>query len=561
MRVNKENFVEVFPSIQAAIQKSSFVSFDLEFSGLRFRHQYFPKTCHLESNQSIYERFAYVGQNFLPLQIGISCFYETPLKAGQTQKTYAEETFSFLVHQSDSSSRFVQSDCVNFLSRHKFDFGTTFLTGLPCKHVKGHITDFVLSNSPGTPDSSSTSPNSWITPLADHLKMQESSISSFLIKSSKKQYSRPVMKEASMVVEKVCQWLDTELAHKDQEFIVGSKMVGEAAKELLMSRKFEGLGEVRVGESEVWVHRGEGKQGAGQIEEKSNGEEEEKGNEGERKSLEWLAERYGFSLVFLELVKAKVPMIGHFSIFDWLYLYGACYEPLPKKLTDFLKGLNTIFPTIFDTKCVVSQAKKIDKKLIPGLSAMHQYLKSGVSKDANLIKAAHFDEKLMHDAGYDSSITGFCFIYLTAILSSKKPVASIKKEDFLKSVGKLPEGNLMYLNSERKLDFDFDDDFDGVSSDDKQKAMMIMIDESFSEQSEASVDSLMEEISLAISEQHTYQYSRVHRLCFWTTFKDNKQPNIENIVKEMNFRFTGKATFTDYASSPVLGIERYPILK
>lgn len=535
MRVNKDNFAEHFQDIQSAIRSSDFVSFDLEFSGLRFRHDYFPRTSSLDTNQSIFERFSYVGQNFLPLQIGISCFYKSPIDQASKKMTYEEKTYSFMLAQTDDSCRFVQSDCVNFLSRHKFDFRECFIRGLPYAQVKGEVAELVENSDDG-----------WIDTLAGYLREKEGSDLGGAGGFGKKQYSKPVMAESNGVLMKIEAWIK-ESSESEVEMKTERKLTGEALVGMIKSKKDFGA-VAKVTKTGVIIHRAQVNAAEVKVEEQKHTE---------LSSLEWLAQRYGFSLVFLELMKAKVPIVGHFCIFDWLYIYGACYENIPKKLTDFLKGINTIFPTIFDTKCVVRDAKKFEKKLMPGLGKMFDHLKAGVTKPVDLIKSVQFDEELKHDAGYDSSITGYAFIYLKAIIISKQSLSTMKREDFLKTVGKLPEGNNLYLNSERIIDFDFEDDYDGVSADEKKRALLLTISSTYASKTEEDVDSLISQITSYLSDTNTFVYSRIHRLCLWLTIKDNVMPDMHELMAKLNDAFESKAVFTDYDSHVPVDIDRY----
>ncbi len=87
----------------------------------------------------------------------------------------------------------------------------------------------------------------------------------------------------------------------------------------------------------------------------------------------------GFSLVFKCLVEARKPIVGHNMIMDLLLIYHHFYKPLPskhlinfcffkslfflfvilEKLNQFKSSLHSLFPYIFDTKCILFNERKV----------------------------------------------------------------------------------------------------------------------------------------------------------------------------------------------------------
>jgi poly(A)-specific ribonuclease len=74
-------------------------------------------------------------------------------------------------------------------------------------------------------------------------------------------------------------------------------------------------------------------------------EEKQAAKDAKRKEeLRELKRKVGARAIFLALVEAKAPIIGHSPIFDLLFMYSHFKDELPRTLTDFKKAILTLFP-------------------------------------------------------------------------------------------------------------------------------------------------------------------------------------------------------------------------
>ena len=108
---------------------------------------------------------------------------------------------------------------------------------------------------------------------------------------------------------------------------------------------------------------------------------------------------------------------------DLMFIISNLGESLPDKYSEFKKMIKNNFDTIYDTKLLFEQFKKneINKNNLPikeiksVLDNMYPYLKSRFDHLIKFViktKNDKFKEEQFHSAGYDSYITGQCFLYM-----------------------------------------------------------------------------------------------------------------------------------------------------
>lgn len=67
----------------------------------------------------------------------------------------------------------------------------------------------------------------------------------------------------------------------------------------------------------------------------------------------------GFTKVFKLLVTLKKPIMGHNILLDLMFIYKQFYKPLPKKYSDFKTEINRIFPSVYDTKFISYELRRV----------------------------------------------------------------------------------------------------------------------------------------------------------------------------------------------------------
>ena len=133
--------------------------------------------------------------------------------------------------------------------------------------------------------------------------------------------------------------------------------------------------------------------------------------------LQYAVDRLGFTLIFIELVRRKCQMVAHCCILDWMFVFRNCLDDLPPLMSDFCNRLQVHFARIWDTKRMAVEASRFDSKVEIKLQLMFEYFKSAYNDKPQLLDTTVFAEELQHDAAYDASMTGYCFLHLSAILA------------------------------------------------------------------------------------------------------------------------------------------------
>ncbi|KAJ0180678.1 hypothetical protein K1T71_004082 [Dendrolimus kikuchii] len=376
MEITKNNFSDCLDYIIKDLKGSSFVGFDAEFtailSGDCFKHRLFD-TCEDRYNNIKNE----VG-NMIMTQIGLTMFkYERELD------TYVATGYTFhLCPQvfGDVDQSFIfQASTLRFLCRHNFDFNKFTYEGIPYlskaeeKEIRQQIKDKALFNN-----------------LSRSLELYEEKL---------------LQKHCS----EVSKWLSTN----DSETMyieVTSPVLRFIIHNELRIRFPNILTTDSLGNSKkVLIYRDKYVEGA---------------NSAPMAILEdnLMNHLLGFSQVISLLEKYRKPLIGHNLFLDTVLLHNQFIGPLPNKYTSFKKNINTMFPSIFDTKYI---SHEMSRKLsfdevwkTNALQDLYEFFSEGKCKKlqngVNLIKlSTPFNVKQSyHEAGWDSFCSAYCFIRL-----------------------------------------------------------------------------------------------------------------------------------------------------
>ncbi|XP_045585446.1 target of EGR1 protein 1 [Procambarus clarkii] len=133
IEVSEDNFVKVFPAIQAAIKDAAFVAVDCELTGIG-EH----KLLNYPEIDMRYQYTADIARNYAVISLGLSCFtcksvidIEMDIEGDDRIRShdYLVQTFNVLTLCNDS----FKADCkaIKFLLSHGFDFNKLYTKGLP----------------------------------------------------------------------------------------------------------------------------------------------------------------------------------------------------------------------------------------------------------------------------------------------------------------------------------------------------------------------------------------------------------------------------------------------
>ena len=147
----------------------------------------------------------------------------------------------------------------------------------------------------------------------------------------------------------------------------------------------------------------------------------------------------GFSLYIDYLCQKKIPIIGHNIYYDMMFLYDKLIGDLPDDFYSFKQKIHEYFPKIYDTKYISTVLTKKYKKCNIEKTNLDNVYKTVIKNKFDIYVPFFPDapngfclyndmeRDKLHDAGYDSIITGRSFILLNKALENKFEVTYVNK--------------------------------------------------------------------------------------------------------------------------------------
>ncbi|KAG5676597.1 hypothetical protein PVAND_006420 [Polypedilum vanderplanki] len=130
-----------------------------------------------------------------------------------------------------------------------------------------------------------------------------------------------------------------------------------------------------------------------------------------------LIEKIGIRLLMKEISKSKKPIVAHNCLLDFFYILTQCFEDLPENYNDFKKLIHRIFPNIIDTKFIAHSDHLKEFFSSTVLNQVLERLQKPPFKEIELEWENPYNTYSLkspkeHEAGYDSFLTGYCFLAL-----------------------------------------------------------------------------------------------------------------------------------------------------
>ena len=151
-------------------------------------------------------------------------------------------------------------------------------------------------------------------------------------------------------------------------------------------------------------------------------------------------EELGFSRFIEYLCEKKIPIIGHNIYYDMMFLYDKLIGDLPEDFYSFKEQIHKYFPVIYDTKYIsttlTQQYKKCNIEKTDLNNVYKTILKNKFDTYVDFFPDApngfclynDMERDKLHDAGYDSIITGRCFILLNKAMENEFEITNINKQ-------------------------------------------------------------------------------------------------------------------------------------
>lgn len=145
-------------------------------------------------------------------------------------------------------------------------------------------------------------------------------------------------------------------------------------------------------------------------------EEEEIELNQQKKEEENLLLKVGLRLILKEISKSQKLIVGHNMLYDIIFLYRQCFDDMPEDYNEFKKIINRTFPNIIDTKFVAHSDNfklELSSTILNDIYLELQQKKIVSHNDFGFETLEHsydMNTSKLHDAGYDSFITGICIL-------------------------------------------------------------------------------------------------------------------------------------------------------
>jgi len=124
--VTRKNFITMWPSMMLAIRNSHFLALDLELSGLGDRKQLSASSIDVR-----YSALCNIARSRSVISFGLACFCQGATDEDSHERKYNVQVFNLFLLCDDDY--IVESQALQFLVKHGFDFNKQYAFGIPYK--------------------------------------------------------------------------------------------------------------------------------------------------------------------------------------------------------------------------------------------------------------------------------------------------------------------------------------------------------------------------------------------------------------------------------------------
>jgi len=317
MEINKHNFELLLPTIREAIDESQFVSVDFEFTGLKKSND--QGNFYYDTLQDRYEKARNSAKSFLVPQCGICTFYWD-----DESKKYKAKAFNFYCFPATGSRELNISPCflcegksLEFLMQNGFNFNEWIEKGIPFLRSKEENQarerlNTLFDNEIKIDERNKEFYTQFKTQLDDFL--QNSTEKSILVKAPNRYLKK--------------------IIHQQVRKLTNGFVASESASS-------EEIRLTKLTEEEKYAYRNK-----------------------EEKLADEINDLIGFRKVIDYLILTKKPIVGHNMLLDICHMVQSFHSDLPHNFTNFQKRINTLFPTIFDTKYIIESTNKLREMFV-----------------------------------------------------------------------------------------------------------------------------------------------------------------------------------------------------
>jgi hypothetical protein len=388
MEVTVDNFNEVYPRFIQLLERAVYVSFDEEMTGImggsaeRNRKDDDPETR--------YQKMIIVANKFSIIQFGLCIFCEE-ISTEEGVPRLVAYPFNFYLFPAYGRDIIMSASSIDFLKKNNMDFNTWITKGITYTDEEGDTWAYkkhlepILAMAPSNNDGNSPAPVK-----RDRIVLTKQSDIDFINRN----------------IESLQDYISAQTATTSTD---SAAFQFEPTNAFLRRVIYETIDD-RFPQIEVC----QSKVKAGALEARIVSADKEVAYQKKRNDAQLAYEtNLGFRRLFKELVKAKLPVVGHNCFFDLLFLTRACVGTFPESLASYKTLLHTYFPVIFDTKYLGSSGCLGYTVQDTTLSDIYDYYhqKRGPVNDqvAVRIEDGWMAAEQYHSAGYDAYATGYVF--------------------------------------------------------------------------------------------------------------------------------------------------------
>ena len=476
MIVTKENYKNIFKLFKETCDDAKFVSFDCEMTGLNIDLKTEPTK--YDTQEYRYYKIKQGVEKFDIIQLGLTFFMERK-KIGENnieEEYYMERSFIFYLfknpenifysnyYQNKKNIFFYESlshpQSIKFLSENNFDFNTLIKKGIP--YTKLSYVDKIKKFLKEEKNIINKNWNYFLSRenemnLIDNIiKLTEFIFETKIEKGQKKpslvlKFNKEITKKFFLGYNfknilmcdnfniqniKGDNCVEIKLTKNGDDTLFNMKYKNIENFKDLIKKNPKMIYELKYEQNDKYNTNNKNDKFI------SLWEEEEKAKENAiEKQIE---EELGFTNYIKYLSTKSLPLIGHNIYFDLMFIYDKFISDLPPDFYTYKTSLHKYFPIIYDTKTISffednleSKTnlevlfKTIQKKKFDTYVKFEQDKENGFNKELNEL----------HDAGYDSKITGECFVLMNKALENNYLVNNKEKNNKKKKKPKIEEEN------------------------------------------------------------------------------------------------------------------------
>lgn len=394
MEITRLNFIETLPIITEAIEDSSFIAIDAEFTGLTSRR----RENALDTCDERYLKLINGTKDFMIVQFGVCTF-----NWDEEQQQYIAKPFNFFTfprpynRQMPDIKFLCQSSSLEFLANQGFDFNKWVCHGIPflLPVNEDKLRQMVASRSSQSNDSTETEPMPIPPAFEKTIEVIMNKVEAFIADSEQKALSLPpssplvrrLVYSHVNAAHKTCLHLESKTNEEKEKYVKMTKCSGEE-KKALERQKID----------------------------KENVEVEE---------------AVGFSKIIRLLSQSGKLVLGHNMLLDLLHTIRLFVSPLPATLDGFKALAKGVLPRLIDTKVMasteplqslfhLSHLEEVYKTCCKAPFAMpHVLFSEGFDQYAGDIEGSK-----SHEAGYDAYMTGIAFLAMASYLEKQRDGSS-----------------------------------------------------------------------------------------------------------------------------------------